>query len=310
MEIHEFRAMNTEIVLAAEGNVEDIQAGFKETVEFIQNSESRFTRFSKNSELSQLNNANGAWFNASPDMFEVIQLARSYIELTSGLFDPSILRDLERIGYDRSMDVIRLSGINLPSNPSPSGRPNFSFDEILLKSDEMMISLPMGVSLDLGGIAKGWIAQKAAGILSEYSTACGVSAGGDMHLVGLPDTQTAWQVALDDPRNPGKNLAILNIPPGGIATSSVTKRTWKQAGKTRHHLIDPRTGEPAETEWLSVTVIAEDTSLCEVFAKTLLIAGSHESSEIAEKAGIAFLAVDWVGNIVGTSRSLEYIDGK
>ena len=303
MEIYEFRAMNTEIVLAAEGNIEGIQDGFKKTADFINNSESRFTRFSKNSELSQLNNANGAWFYASPDMFEVIQLARSYIELTGGLFDPSILPDLERIGYDRSMDIIRLNGINGTGNQTFATRPNFTFDEILLRPDEMMISLPMGVSLDLGGIAKGWIAQKAAGILSEYCTACGVSAGGDMHLIGLPVSQTAWQIALDDPRNPGENLAILDIPPGGIATSSVAKRTWKQAGKTRHHLIDPRTGEPAETEWLSVTVIAEDTSFCEVFAKTLLIAGSHEAGKIAEKEDIAFLAVDRAGNIVGTGKS-------
>ena len=309
MDIHEFRAMNTEIVLAAEGNLKSITTGFEKTAQFIHESEGRFTRFSKESELTKLNNANGAWFQASHDMFEVIQLARIYIEQTGGLFDPSILPDLKRIGYDRSMDIIRSTGIVLSGKPIRSTRPDFSFDEILLKPEELLISLPMGVSLDLGGIAKGWIAQKAAGILSNYSTACGVSAGGDMFLVGLPGTQTAWQVALDDPRNPGENLAILNIPPGGIATSSVTKRTWQQAGKTRHHLIDPRTGEPAETEWLSVTVIADDTSTCEVFAKTLLIAGSREASEIAENADISFLAVDRNGNVIGTNKSLEYING-
>ena len=308
MESHEFRAMNTDIVLAAEGIKGELQSTFELAARFIHESETRFTRFSNDSELSQLNNSNGAWFHASADLFEVIQLTRCYIEQTRGLFDPSILPDLRRIGYDRSMDLIRETGIGSANLPSPSSRPQFSFDEILLKPEDSLISLPMGVSLDLGGIAKGWIAQKAAMILSEYCSTCGVSAGGDMYLIGLPESLSAWQVALDDPRNPGQNLALLNVPPGGIATSSVSKRTWTQAGKVRHHLIDPRTGEPAETEWLSVTVIAEDTSLCEVFAKTLLIAGPREAAEIANNAGISFLAVDRLGNINGTKESLEFLN--
>lgn len=93
-------------------------------------------------------------------------------------------------------------------------------------------------------------------------------------------------------------LTRLNVPPGAVTTSSITKRKWMQAEAPRHHLIDPRTGEPAETDWLSVTVIAPHTDLSEVFAKALLIAGSQEADVLARNAPeISYLAVDREGKI-------------
>jgi thiamine biosynthesis lipoprotein len=235
---------------------------------------------------------------------EVILLAQHYVEQTHGLFDPSILPDLHRAGYDRTMDMIRTEGVF--SLPDPTPRLHTPFDAIVIRPEESLISLPEGLRLDLGGIAKGWIAEQAALRLSNYSQACGVSAGGDMYLIGLPHGEQNWPVALDNPLQPGETLALLNIPPGGVATSSITKRAWKQGEKMRHHLIDPRSGEPAVTEWLSVTVIAEHTDTCEVFAKALLIGGPRDAQEIAQGIEIDYLAVDRQGNICGTKKSLEY----
>lgn len=173
-----------------------------------------------------------------------------------------------------------------------------------------MILLPPGMALDLGGIAKGWIAEQAALILSEFSSACAVNAGGDMFLVGHPDGEDQWPVAIEDPLQPENDLTTLRVDPGAVATSTVTKRVWKQEEKQRHHLIDPRTGEPAVTDWLSVTVIAPHTYEAEVFAKALLIGGPQESEEIARKCGTQFsyLAVDHDRKIWGPQKSLEYIN--
>jgi thiamine biosynthesis lipoprotein len=306
MESIHFRAMNTEIVLAAEGKSKELTPGFEKTRQFISDSERRFTRFSEDSELSQLNRAAGTWFHPSPAMLNVVMLARDYVNLTQGLFDPSILPDLQRVGYDRTMDIIRAEGILLFPYQSP--RQRIPLNEMVIRPDEPLIYLPPGASLDLGGIAKGWIAEQAAIVLAEFSPVCGVNAGGDMYLIGLPSDLSGWPVALEDPQNPGKVLTILKVPPGAVATSSITKRTWKQGEKQRHHLIDPRTGEPAETDWLSVTVIAAHTDLCEVFAKALIIAGAQEAQLIAKNADIAYLAVDREGNIVGTQKSMEYVN--
>ncbi len=170
-----------------------------------------------------------------------------------------------------------------------------------------MILLPPGMSLDLGGIAKGWIAEQAAVILSDFSSVCAVNAGGDMFLVGLPEGQDKWPVAIEDPLQPEMDITTIRVDPGAVATSAVTKRVWKQGEKLRHHLIDPRTGEPAQTAWLSVTVVAPHAWEAEVFAKALLIGGPRESDEMMRRFGTQFsyLAVDRDRRIWGSQTTLE-----
>jgi len=301
--------MNTDVFLNAEGESRSIARGFAEARHFIEDSERRFTRFSADSELSQLNQSAGSWFHASPDMVFLVMLARQYVGQTNGLFDPSILPDLTRIGYDRSMDLIKDMGSTVDDSLFPTQR-RLPLEGLIINPDENLIYLTEGVQLDLGGIAKGWIAEKAAAILGEFSSACAVNAGGDMVLVGIPAGKKMWEITLEDPRTPDLPMTRLNVPPGAVATSSVARRTWNQAGKKRHHLIDPRTGEPAVTDWLSVTVLAPHADMAEVFAKALLIAGPEEAESIAKNAPlISYLAVDREGKIWGTKESLDYVYG-
>jgi len=307
METLHLRAMNTDNLLAAEGEAEQVRVGFEQAREFILAGESRFTRFSEDSELSALNQSSGSRFQASTELFSVVALTRRFFQLTRGLFDPSILPDLLRVGYDRSMDVLRELG------PSPLfgtmlANEHASFSEMELDESNQTILLPPGMAIDLGGIAKGWIAEQAAAILSRYSTACAVDAGGDMFLVGLPDGLEQWPVALEDPLEPENILTSLQVDPGAVATSTITKRAWQQAGKNRHHIIDPRTREPAVSDWISVTVIAPHAYEAEVFAKALLILGPQGAEEIVRHSGIQFtyLAVDQEKKIRGNHAIVDY----
>ena len=306
METVSLRGMNTDILLAAEGKADQLAAGFEQAQQFIQVGERRFTRFSEESELSKLNRSAGECFQASPDLFSVIALARRFFHLTRGLFDPSILPELKRVGYDRSMDLLRTQG------PAPlfdsllaDERPSFS--EMDLDESDHSILLPPGMELDLGGIAKGWIAEQAASLLSRFATACVVDAGGDMFMVGYPDGLDQWPVELEDPLQPERVLTSLKVDPGAVATSTITKRTWKQAGIQRHHIIDPRTREPAVSDWISVTVYAQHAYEAEVFAKALLIAGPQEAQEIAHNSGLelSYLAVDREKKIWGNQGIME-----
>jgi FAD:protein FMN transferase len=306
MEAIRYRAMDTDILLAAEGQADKIAIGFEKAWQFIQAGESRFTRFSEDSELSILNRSAGERFRASPDLFSVVALARRFFHLTRGLFDPSILPDLKRVGYDRSIELLReQEPVPLFESLMANIRPSFS--EMDLDESELSIWMPPGMALDLGGIAKGWIAEQAALILGRYATACVVDAGGDMFMVGLPQGLNQWPVELEDPIQPETTLTSFKVDPGAVATSMVTKRTWKQAGEPRHHIIDPRTGEPAISEWISVTVIAAHACEAEVFAKALLIAGPQEAAEIAHNSGLQFsyLAVDQEKKIWGSQEHLE-----
>jgi len=304
MEYFEFRAMNTEIVLAAEGEPDKLASGFETTRIFIDRSEQRFSRFLTTSELTRLNCSQGEWFEASPELFEVLKLAQHYYHETQGLFDPSILPDLKRAGYDRSIDEIRVHGANSNRKSEINEKPEF--EDLWLEEQTHKIWLPVGMGIDLGGIAKGWIAEQAAIMLARDANACAVNAGGDLCLIGIPEGQSYWEIGLEDPRNPEKNLTLLKVGPGAVATSSVTKRTWQQEGKRQHHLIDPRSGEPAVTDWVSVTVVAPQGATAEVFAKALLIAGSEKSEHVlAGNSEITFIAVDPQGRLWGSPNSKE-----
>lgn len=308
MEYREFRAMNSNIIMAAEGEKSRLRNGFYETHAFIERSEERFTRFSQQSELTQLNRSSGEWFDASPELFEVVELAIRMHHETHGLFDPGVLDALLQAGYNRSMDDLRREGAMPADETDRQLKSNFT--AVQLDSLNRRILLPQGTHIDLGGIAKGWIAEQAASLLARYSNTCAVSAGGDMVLIGLPEGETTWSVGLEDPLYHDRDLAMLKVGPGAVATSSITKRRWKQGDQMQHHLIDPRTGKPAVTDWLSVTVVSPSAAEAEVYAKALLILGSAEARSIdLSKKDIIYIAVDNSGKLWGSSRSEEILKG-
>jgi thiamine biosynthesis lipoprotein len=300
----EFRAMNTAVMLAAEGDnaIEGMQA----TKAFIDECEQRFSRFLPASELTALNRSAGEWTEVSPDLMEMLQLSVEYQRKTNGIFDPTILSDLKRVGYDLSMDEIRKRGTQNATAAERTSHPAFQHIELDLL--ERRVRLPRGMEIDLGGIAKAWIVEKAAQLLQQYTSACGVSAGGDIAFIGHPSDGMDWDVYLEDPRDPSQMLAQLHVSSAAVATSSVMKRSWTQGQALRHHLIDPRTGEPAQTDWCSVTVIGPNLVEADVYAKALLIGGWNELPDLLKpNMNLTCIAVDPDGNLVGSPNHKDYL---
>lgn len=304
MEYDEFRAMSTDVILAASGDdLKQIKNGFSLARDFVRRSEARFTRFTDTNELAWLNRSAGKWLNVSADMFQVIDQSLQLARETDGFFNPAVLPALIAAGYDRSIELI--------GGGSPQAVPHqvaeiMDFSTVQLDEGSSSVLIPFGMQVDLGGIAKGWIVEQAALQLAKYSDACAVSAGGDMFLVNTPRSEQGWEVGLENPLAPAQDLAVLHVPPGGLATSSTTKRQWHQGGRLQHHLIDPRTGEPAQSDWLSVTVWAETAVEAEVYAKALLIAGPSDADALSSKTNtIAYLAVDKNGWVVGSENYHE-----
>ena len=302
--------MSTTVLAGAEGSLGAVNTGFRQVEALVRKYERRFTRFSDQSELSALNRSAGTWFDVSPEMYEVLQLAVRYHRETDGLFDPSVLAWLEQAGYDRSIEIVQ-AGNNLEKPELTVQRdvhPDFS--AVKLADDRLAVRLPQGMRIDLGGIAKGWIAEQAAHVLNRYTPACAVNAGGDQYACGLPYDEDGWQVGLEDPFDPQHDLAVLTVGPGAVATSSIIKRRWKQGKSEKHHLIDPRTGKPAHTLWASVTVVTDTAAKAEVLAKALLIAGQSGSVRLmARHPKSAFIAIDLQGNLWGSENSKEVLYG-
>ncbi len=277
---HHFRAMGTDVGLWLWNDNEQRAWGALLAAErFFAQTEARLSRFRPDSELSRLNRAGGQPFMASRMLFELVTEALGWREKTGGIFDPCVLNALIAYGYDRSFDSLQADATD-PIGDQGAGehdrRP--TADDIRLGPDRQ-IWLREGVGLDLGGIAKGWTVQMAAHRLGMWG-ACLVDAGGDIACVGAPPSEP-WVVSVADPVKSDEDIAVLSLTNEALATSSRVYRQWQHHGRTAHHLIDPRTGAPAVTNLMGVTVLAPRLPDAEIHAKTALILG--------EQQGLAYL---------------------
>jgi thiamine biosynthesis lipoprotein len=258
MERRTFQAMGTEIELLVES--EDAAEAFDAVEAQFERLEQVMSRFRSDSELSRLNR--DGRIDASPDLAQVVWLAVDARERTDGRFDPTVHDALVDAGYDRTFDDVP------PDSDAESTTASRCGGRVSVKGRH--IELERGYRIDLGGIGKGFAAERAAELLA-LAGPCLVSAGGDVALRGLPTTGV-WSVAVDE-------SITLGLTEGGVATSGRDRRRWRRGGKELHHIIDPRTGTPAETDLLRVTAVGGDAVAAEVLAKSLFLAGEREAAE-------------------------------
>jgi len=239
------------------------------------------SRFRPNSELNRLNASAGWPTPVSETLWDVFQAALEAERASSGLVTPTVLQALVAAGYDRSFDVLPQERESAQGSgwPSAGSLAEVSWDQITRS-----ICLPSDVLLDFGGVAKGWAAHQAAkrlaGLRRERSDerlgAVMVSAGGDIAISAERSDGDPWVIGVDDPFNPGEILEVLMMVGGcGVASSGSDYRRWKLGGRWNHHIIDPRSGQPAQTDVLAATVVAPDAMQAEMSAKTALILGSQ-----------------------------------
>jgi thiamine biosynthesis lipoprotein len=260
-----FRAMGTEVELFVEAD------GAERALEAAENEfhrlEALLSRFRPDSELSRLNDERT--LEPGPDLLEVVELALLARVRTGGRFDPTVHNALVAAGYDRSFELVPADGPAAGSAPCGGG--------VLV--DGRRLKLEPGVRLDLGGIGKGFAIERAAVVLAAAGP-CLVNAGGDLAVRG-----GSWPVGLET----ADGQITLELDRGAIATSGRDRRRWRRNGHEQHHLIDPRTGAPAETDLLRVTVVASDAVEAEVWAKALFLGG--EEAAAAEADGLGLPAV-------------------
>ncbi|HET8586809.1 MAG TPA: FAD:protein FMN transferase [Candidatus Limnocylindria bacterium] len=260
-----FRSMGTEVeVLAPHPQLDD---ALEVVATLFDAWDRRFSRFQPDSELSSLNAAAGAPFAASEPMLGVVAASLVAARLTDGLFDPALLPRLVDLGYAVDFDELSPAA----TDPSPRAWQPGRWREIAVDRSAACITLPDGVALDLGGIAKGMAVDAALGALAAAGIGpTAVNAGGDLGVRGEP--HGGWPISLDDA---GRSVILHH---GALATSSVLKRRWQTAEGERHHLIDPRTGEPAGGVVVSASVAAPTCRAAEVAAKAALLLGPGDAA--------------------------------
>ena len=270
VESHHFEALGTSCSLFAVG----LSHGpLLEGELWVRRLGARLTRFSEDSELSQLNRAAGDWVPISDVMNEILHAALRAHAMSAGLVNVAVLPAMLAVGYTRPLiegpGVATLESLR-PLLPLP--------DVLELRDGEARVQDGCGV--DLGGIAKGWMADRLSETLGPNVV---VNLGGDLRARGAGPRGDGWPVGLG-----GATLLLRNQ---GAATSSVRRRRWDEGprgetpphlwgggpkgrrGGSLHHLIDPRTGSPARTGLEEVSVVAANGFEAEVVAKTALLLG-------------------------------------
>jgi FAD:protein FMN transferase len=294
-----FPAMGTTISVLAPGD--NAEASRDATRWLFAEWEAVLSRFRTDSEISRLNARAGEWVPVSSLLFTVTATALDAAQATSGVFDPTLLRQLVTLGYDRTFSSLPPIAPPLSEVIQPGG----GWRGIRLDRGERRIFLPAGVALDFGGIAKGMAADAAAERLREMGIAAGcVNAGGDLATFGLPPDGDGWPIAVQGIHA----TRMITLRRGALATSGIANRQWRQGAFVRKHILDPRTGMPAETGLWSVTVAAERCAQAEAAAKAAFILGPREGARFLNERKLAglFALEDGAWQATGDWPTTEY----
>lgn len=240
------------------------------------------SRFRRDSELSAVNRAAGDEIEISDYLAEVLQVSIDSAELTDGLVDPTIGDLVDAAGYRAWRDG---AGSIVPRAADMRGRRTWRDVELSGGKGARRVRIPAGTALDVGAVAKGWLADRLAQAAHErFGVDALANMGGDLRAVGGP-----WPVAVD-PGVPGVRPQTLQIWDAGLATSSTMRRRWRTAdGATAHHLVDPRTGRPADSPWLSSSALLASAWQANAASTAGVILGPAAAQWLADRDVDAWL---------------------
>jgi len=264
-----------------------------EATDEIDRLERLWSRFRPDSEVSEINRRAGETVAVDRATSLLAQRSIAAWRITGGGFDPTVLGAMLRAGYGAPFDPDRRERTADPSDLVVGS------SDIVVDRDRSTVTIPAGVGFDPGGIGKGLAADIVATLLMDRGAegAC-VNIGGDLRVEGVGPVDESWTIAIDHPHRAAP-LALVTLSGGAVATSTTLKRRWTVAGEQRHHLIDPATGRPTDSDVELMTVIAGQAWLAEALATASLLRGRHRVFDLLDHTNPALAALD-DGSVVTT----------
>lgn len=262
------------------------------------------SRFRADSDVSRLASANTEPVLVSPMTIDLVTVALRACAQTDGLIDPTLAHTLADLGYDRTISQVQAGQAHVAVKVRPV---TGSWRDVEVDSEALTVRLPAGVALDLGATAKARAADLAADLVFA-ATGCPVivGLGGDLSVVGTPAGSDGWQVRIGETPaeldEPDRVLPRVSIESGGLATSTTRARRWMAGNRVLHHLIDPRTQQPAREVWRTATVAAASCVDANTASAAAIILGDGATEWLAERqlparlvsaAGEAIAVADW-----------------
>ena len=248
----------------------------------------QFSRFDPDSELSRLNRDHRPVVPVSPMMRRFLAAARASAQLTGGLVDPTLVAELERAGYDRSL--AGRAAVSLPTAlaMAPARRPaapraRAQWRSVTLDARAGTVARRPGTRLDTGGIAKGLFVDILAETLAGHPSFA-VDACGDLRFGGRAGFARPVQVASPFDES---IVHVFELTGGAASTSGISRRAWLDAdARPAHHLLDPATGRPAYTGVVQATALATTGVEAAARAKAAVLSGRREASAWLVHGGV------------------------
>lgn len=243
----------------------------KDLLEISRRSERFFNKFREGSDIWNINHAHGHPVRVSGATEDIIRLACRYSVLTDGAFDISI----------GSVNWLWDFKSELPSVPDMDSltrcAQKVNFRQIQI--GDGFVQVPEGMQLDLGGIAKGYIADRMADCLRGYGVCSGMlNLGGNVFVIGDKPDGSHWQVGIRSPANPEDGLcAVLFVSDSSIVTSGIYERSFQLDGACLHHILNVHTGEPIQNDIASVTVVSSTSAYGDALSTASICLGMEES---------------------------------
>ncbi|MBQ7114858.1 MAG: FAD:protein FMN transferase [Clostridia bacterium] len=272
----EFTAMNTlmsiRVFSSYEGSEEEALQLF---VEKINEFDALFDANNKSSEVALIN-GKSTEIKVGEATAKIIEKSLLANKLTEGAFDITIMPVLKLWGFDNGKYAVPEKE-NIKTALSLVGE-----DAISLKGN--VVTKKKNAEISLGGIAKGYVGDELLKIAKENGVSAVLSLGGNIVLCGENAEKGMWAVGVKNPLE-ANELACTFEHKGNVSvvTSGGYERSFEKDGKAYHHIIDTKTGEPAETDLLSVTVIGEDGALCDAFSTALFSMGKEKAVKFAKE---------------------------
>ncbi|MCL2726484.1 MAG: FAD:protein FMN transferase [Polyangiaceae bacterium] len=298
-------AMGTHIVFAAFTNeavsAAGARAAFNAALTEIRRIEALMTTWRDDSEISRINAAAGSKpVIVSDETFTIIKESVFASEISDGAFDITFYTLHGLWKFDEDLDP------HPPTRAQIDARlPFVGYKKIELNEIDKTVKLAnKRTQIGLGGIAKGYAVDRAVRVLDQAGlTSFFVQAGGDLFARGSKPDGTAWQAGIRDPRgSESTSFATLPLSDHAFSTAGDYERSYVVSGKRYHHIIDPRTGEPA-TACRSVTIWADSATRADEIDDAVFILGPDKGMKLVESLdGVGAVIVDAKNNVLVSDR--------
>jgi len=281
---------------------EDPEVIIDDCFSYIRELEKILSRTVNNSDIAMLNKVNGGTVKISDETREVLEKSILYGELTEGAFDVTIARVSSLWDFVSGEEIVPEADVIKEAVET--------VDYKNIKMDGNNVYLENGAEVDLGAIAKGYIADKAAEFLRDKGvTSAIVNLGGNNIVIGK-NGERAFRIGIQKPTaTTGEFSGVANIEDMSIVTSGAYQRFFVKDGVTYHHILDPETGYPAESDIASVSIICETSADADALSTSCFILGTEKAVELMDSLDYACaIIIDNNGEMILTDGAEKYFE--